>query len=136
MTRVLRAARVALDIVPALVLLALGSSPALAHEGALGNEVMWKVCENRKRNDVCAFRNADHDTSRGSCQSVAEHLVCVRNQPIERAAADSHTHAHDETVPSSTDESGYGWVLGVFSLVVGGVAVSNWPGRSRITNLP
>ncbi len=48
---------------------------------------MWSACDGLTLGAPCSFENATHDTYRGSCRSISEALVCVRNQPIERAAA-------------------------------------------------
>ncbi len=80
-----------LALLAGLLLGSVGGSAA-AHEGGLGNEAMWNACEARAVDDGCSFRNHDLDLFRGTCQSMANALVCVRNQPIERAVAPSHTH--------------------------------------------
>ena len=81
------------------------ASTAQAHQGGLGNAVMWQACEGRKVDESCVFQSLDHDVFRGSCQAMASALMCVRNQPIERAANGSHSHAApgaDGSAPDST----------------------------------
>lgn len=76
---------------PAALLLVLGlCHSAQAHEGGLGNEVMWKACNAHRVNDRCAFENPHHDVYRGTCQSISRALVCVRNQPIDYANGSDH----------------------------------------------
>jgi hypothetical protein len=65
---------------------------AWAHEGGLGNEVMWRACDGRQIDDACSFESVDHDVFRGTCQSMSKALVCVRNEPIERAANPTRSH--------------------------------------------
>lgn len=140
MTRALLIAQSALQTLPVLVLLLIiGSTPVFAHEGAIGNEVMWRACEDRSLNDRCAFRNADHDTYRGSCQSMAGHLVCVRNQPVERAGAADAGHAHVASQQAGIAASEYDWLLGLLamaSIALGGGALASRSGRRGSTNAP
>ncbi len=79
------AARLALTVVVFVLVLGL-PSPASAHDSGDGNAFMWRACDGRQLDDTCAFQNAEHDLYRGTCQSMSNALVCVRNQPIERAA--------------------------------------------------
>lgn len=99
------------------------SSAARAHEGSLGNEAMWEVCEGRKINDDCSFQNVDHDVFRGTCQAMSNAMACVRNQPIERAASSSHTHVVASAPrPAPSDNLGSWWpwlAAGGVCLVVG-----------------
>ena len=79
------ATRLALTAV--VFVLGLGLTPsASAHDSGDGNAFMWRACDGRQLDDACAFQNAEHDLYRGSCQLMSNVLVCVRNQPIERAA--------------------------------------------------
>lgn len=71
-------------------LLAVISVATFAHEGHL-NEAPWAACDNRDIGDACAYENAAEDVYRGTCRSMSEHLICVRNQPIERSAPQQDT---------------------------------------------
>lgn len=99
------------------------ASTAWAHEGGLGNEVMWSACDGRKVDDHCAFENMDHDVFRGTCQAMTNALVCVRNQPIERAASALPTHQHEQAPGTSRDTGRWWpWMAGGFVWLVGGLA--------------
>lgn len=64
-----------------------------AHQGTL-NQLPWMACEDKNLNDSCVFYNASEDVYRGTCQSMSEVLMCVRNQQIEYAA--DHGHNDDD----------------------------------------
>lgn len=116
--------RTALPALAAAVLW-LGAGPAASHEGGSGNEMMWQVCETARVDDPCAFQNDAHDTYRGSCQAMAGDLVCVRNQPIERAVtpAEDHTHHTPETAGAGPSP----WLgAGLFALISGGLLWLGW----------
>ena len=66
----------------AVVLLAPVS--ALAHDGSVHAEP-WEVCAEATLGDDCTWSNAQHDIYRGTCRSMSDRLLCVRNQPIQRA---------------------------------------------------
>ncbi len=95
---------------------------ARAHQGGLGNEVMWDACVARKVDDPCSFQSADHEVFRGSCQAMAGTRVCVRNQPIEPATNALHTHRTAEVAANAGDVGrGWAWVGAAFVLFVGGL---------------
>lgn len=121
--RMLETARAALLTLPAVALMAFGSSPAWSHEGGLGNAVMWQACASSKINDPCSFQNVDHDTYRGTCQSMADHMVCVRNQPIERGSNLEFAHVHAGQPQPGAGSSAKGWKFGAFALLVGGLSL-------------
>jgi hypothetical protein len=105
------------------------SHSAQAHDGGLGNEIMWTACEARKINDRCAFENLHQDVYRGTCQSMSNALVCVRNQPIEYAVGAAHALDHEHPVEATGDESprapvektgrSWPWLLGYGLLLAG-----------------
>ena len=98
---------------------------AQAHEGGFGNEVMWQACEAKKINDPCAFENLDHDAYRGTCQSMSNALVCVRNQPIEYAPGSPHAleQAQKNQSALSNVANGWPWAVGSLVLLMGGLVV-------------
>ena len=63
---------------------------ASAHASILNNEARL-VCENSMRSDSCEYTNNHEDIYRGTCQMMSDKLLCVRNQPIEKAAFRFHT---------------------------------------------
>ena len=115
--------RAALEALLVCVALLSATGAAWAHEGGLGNQVMWTACEGRSVDDLCSFQSLDHDVFRGSCQAMSNAMVCVRNQPIERAAGSSHVHA-PEPGPGASGGVGRGltWTLGAFALFAGALA--------------
>ena len=59
-----------------------------AHSAIINNEA-WLVCENQTRSDACEFTDNHDSIYRGTCQLMSEKLLCVRNQPIEKADSDA-----------------------------------------------
>ncbi len=114
---------------PAMALLALPIGGSWAHEGGFGNEVMWHACENKQVDDQCAFQNSDHDIYRGSCQSMADHLACVRNQPIERASLVENAHSHDQQAQRSANGNWLGWLAGTLAVLIVGSGLFIWSRR-------
>lgn len=78
--------RISLFCMAFAVLSALATSTAWAHAGNL-DQAPWHACEGLSLSTTCSFENAAHDVHRGTCRSVADTLVCVRNRPIEHPAA-------------------------------------------------
>lgn len=114
--------RVAANGLSASIFLTLVIGSAAAHEGAHGNEEMWRVCEGKQFDNSCSFQNRSGDISRGSCQSMANHLVCVRNQPIERSSfADQMPKSYEKSEPERADGkcSSLGWVIASLAGLVG-----------------
>ena len=105
----------------ASILFTVLTSSAAAHEGAHGNEEMWRVCEGKQLNNSCSFQNRSCDISRGSCQSMADHLVCVRNQPIERAASVGFVDKPEKVVTQKQKNNRYIWIIGALAFLAGGV---------------
>lgn len=60
------------------------STTAIAHDGHT-NDKPWLACDARQIGDSCAYKNSANDVYRGTCRLMQEHLICVRNQPIEKA---------------------------------------------------
>jgi len=104
----------------AATLLVAGSGSAWAHDGSLGNEIMWQACDSRQIDDPCAFRNDVQDIYRGTCQQMADNLVCVRNQPIEYAATQTHSHDAAVTAPLAKVNNRSRWILAGSALLLGG----------------
>jgi len=59
-----------------------------AHASILNNDA-WQVCENRTRSNSCEYTDNHENIYRGTCQVMSDKLLCVRNQPIEKADTDS-----------------------------------------------
>lgn len=59
------------------------SAPAIgaAHQGH-SNKAPWTACAEGAVNDACAWEDGHHARYVGTCRSVRDTLVCVRNQPI------------------------------------------------------
>ena len=96
-------------------------SHVFAHEGGFGNEVMWAACEAKKIDDQCSFQSLDHDIFRGTCQSMSNSLVCVRNQPIEHTAFVTHIH-EPEPAPAlviiNNNNIWWAWLAGGIALIL------------------
>lgn len=134
MTSTWRSARAAFSAWLLLGLSTLSATgPAHAHEGGLGNAVMWHACDGRQIDQPCVFQSLEHDVFRGSCQSMSNALVCVRNQPIEWAANGAHHHAHDPA-PSATPgvtTDGWPWLSSALAWLVGGLGIGLSLGLAR-----
>ncbi|MDP5039418.1 MAG: hypothetical protein NWQ26_00910, partial [Paraglaciecola sp.] len=48
------------------------------------------ACNDKKVTDDCEYKNQVADRYKGSCRLMLETLICVRNQPIERANSIFH----------------------------------------------
>ena len=81
---------------------------------------MWQACITRQIDDPCAFRNDAQDVYRGTCQQMADNLVCVRNQPIEYAATHAHAHDATATAPLAKVSNRSRWIVGGSALLLGG----------------
>jgi len=57
-------------------------SPTLAH-GPHVNSKPWAVCAQAKLGDVCSYTVHETRLYKGTCRSMSDTLMCVRNQPIE-----------------------------------------------------
>ncbi len=57
------------------------ASTVLAHEGHFTG-VAWDACAHRALGDVCSFED-EVNVLHGSCRSISDALVCVRNRPLE-----------------------------------------------------
>ena len=60
------------------------SPPLLAHSGHSSAKA-WSVCHDKQISQSCSYTNKSKDVYRGTCQSMSDQLMCVRNQPIEKA---------------------------------------------------
>ncbi|MEM9454295.1 MAG: hypothetical protein AAGF11_08960 [Myxococcota bacterium] len=62
-------------------------TPQLAwgHRGH-SNPAPWDACVEHTLGESCQWNDAHGAAYRGTCRSMSEHLLCVRNQPIEPAA--------------------------------------------------
>ena len=100
---------------------------AQAHQGGFGNQVMWQACSEKAIGDACSFENLDRDVYRGTCQSMASALACVRNQPIVYAAGSAHALEHEAApaAQSSGGQSGrwWTWFVGSLVLLMGGLVI-------------
>ena len=100
-------------------------TPAHAHEGAIGHETMWRACSIRQINDGCSFKDTNRNVYRGTCQEMVEHLVCVRNKPIEYASADTGSISSSDPSSVGGNVPFFSAILGeIIAIVVGGVAIA------------
>jgi hypothetical protein len=54
-----------------------------AHDGHHISKA-WEACEEKKLSDACSYTLQQNKQYNGTCRAVAEALICVRNQPIEK----------------------------------------------------
>lgn len=80
------------------------TTSVIAHQGSL-NQLPWVACEDKVLNDACEFYNSNEDKFRGTCQSISEVLMCVRNQPIEYATDRQGEHTHDDEQITTEQQS-------------------------------
>ncbi|WP_426357765.1 hypothetical protein ACPUVO_15095 [Pseudocolwellia sp. HL-MZ19] len=70
---------------------------ANAHLGPL-NEIAVKACATKEKSQMCQYEGGHNDLYLGTCQYMADELMCVRNQPIqfieqpEGTEQTKHTH--------------------------------------------
>jgi hypothetical protein len=57
------------------------SFAALSHAGH-GTQAPWQACEEKKLNQSCDYINHNQKAI-GTCQSMNEVLMCVRNRPLQ-----------------------------------------------------
>ncbi len=55
---------------------------ANAHSGPL-NELAIKACAIKEKSQMCRYEGGHNDLYIGTCQYMADQLMCVRNQPIK-----------------------------------------------------
>lgn len=125
-----RSALRAPGLVAALFCVATCTGVAQAHRGH-GDRAAWDACAGRSLDAPCAWQDAEHSRYIGTCRSVADALVCVRNQPIERAnpqtshESSAHNHTHDDSgLP-------FGLTLAFGLLAVAGVALGSRRGKAQ-----
>ncbi|WP_426370073.1 hypothetical protein [Pseudocolwellia sp. HL-MZ7] len=74
---------------------------ANAHSGPL-NEIAVKACTSKEKSQMCQYEGGHNDLYLGTCQYMADELMCVRNQPIqlikpvEEKDKTQHTHQHSD----------------------------------------
>ncbi|MEL0632589.1 hypothetical protein V6237_07400 [Pseudoalteromonas carrageenovora] len=72
-----------------------------AHSGPL-NAIAVKACANKVKSQSCRYEGGHNDLYIGSCQYMADDLMCVRSQPIKKineeitSPANSHKHENEE----------------------------------------
>lgn len=102
----------------ALLALALAlPATASAHAGHV-DPAPWAACEHEDLGASCAWEDSARSLYRGTCRSMSDALVCVRNQPIVRAEARAD-HGHSHPAPVTPLQLGGG--LAVAVALVGGV---------------
>ncbi|MBB1350231.1 MULTISPECIES: hypothetical protein [unclassified Pseudoalteromonas] len=73
-----------------------------AHAGPL-NGVAVKACADKVKSQSCKYEGGHNDLYIGSCQYMADDLMCVRSQPIQKidngisAPIKSHTHEKEKS---------------------------------------
>lgn len=77
---------VVLFAVVAFAACVLPSESLWAHQGH-SNPAPWEACEGSRLTDTCSWQDAEGATYRGTCREMSEHLICVRNKPIEPPSA-------------------------------------------------
>jgi hypothetical protein len=66
-----------------LMLLLVGSAGlARAHAGHFSG-APWHACDGLTRGSPCTYED-ETTRSRGTCQSISDALLCVRNRPVEQ----------------------------------------------------
>ncbi|MGO2012470.1 MAG: hypothetical protein ACTJH9_11080 [Pseudoalteromonas sp.] len=69
-----------------------------AHSNSL-NEVAVKACHEKVKSQSCSYDGGHNDLYIGSCQYMADDLLCVRNQPIKKIDSTKKTdHQHIEKI--------------------------------------
>jgi len=76
-------------------LLAVISVATYGHDGHL-NDAPWRACDDQQIGDPCAYENAAKDVYRGTCRSMSDALMCVRNQPIEKSEPPADAETADQ----------------------------------------
>lgn len=70
-----------------------------AHSGPL-NGVAVKACANKVKSQSCKYEGSHNDLYIGSCQYMADDLMCVRSQPIQKidkgVSTPINSHTHDK----------------------------------------
>jgi hypothetical protein len=70
-----------------------------AHSGPL-NGVAVKACANKVKSQSCKYEGSHNDLYIGSCQYMADDLMCVRSQPIQKidkgVSTPIKSHTHDK----------------------------------------
>ncbi|MBH0017106.1 hypothetical protein QL995_14065 [Pseudoalteromonas sp. APC 3358] len=88
-------------LAPSLLLL---SGYAAAHSQPL-NQIAVKACFEKQKSQSCQYQGGHNDLYIGSCQYMADDLMCVRNQPIQKVdnkesktnnSNDSHEHQNKQ----------------------------------------
>lgn len=115
-------------VVGAVVLLASASRPALAHSGHT-DRAPWDACSGRSLGERCAWDDAAHDLHVGTCRSVAQSLVCVRNKPVI-SAAQTQASPRGEG-PKSPRGAGSAALALLVGSAVGAIALGRWRGGQR-----
>lgn len=71
-----------------LVMASVFSFSCLAHGGHHSN-LAWEACDNEAENASCRYIMQQDKLYAGTCKSVANDLMCVRNKPIETLSKDA-----------------------------------------------
>jgi hypothetical protein len=58
------------------------AAPAWAHDGHT-DRAPWDACNDHALSEACAWQDAAHRSYDGTCRSVADALICVRQRPVE-----------------------------------------------------
>lgn len=60
-----------------------------AHSGSVTNAA-WDACHSKSLSTACEYTGFHDERYRGTCQAMSGHLMCVRNQPVEKLTTDTH----------------------------------------------
>lgn len=63
------------------------STHALAHQGHT-DEAAWKACEGEQVGATCSYDRGEY-VATGTCQTIEDHLMCVRNRPLTKRTDDA-----------------------------------------------
>ncbi|GAB2676986.1 hypothetical protein [Aliiglaciecola aliphaticivorans] len=55
---------------------------SFAHQGHIDDTALL-ACTDKQKSDPCGYVASNLKLHKGSCQQFNQHLICVRNQPLE-----------------------------------------------------
>lgn len=59
------------------------SSASYGHQGHI-DQAASIACVDKKLSEACSYQNVHQDLYKGSCRSIMEKMICVRNEPIQK----------------------------------------------------
>lgn len=70
-----------------------------AHSGSVGSAA-WDICKAKAKSTTCEYQDSHENIYRGTCQSISEHKMCVRNKPI---ITNKNSHHKEESTTQKLD---------------------------------